>query len=96
MTLELRLQLCTFESSTECNKISFDQHSFSENLKGLLNRQRNKHLQKGTHRLRYVTMLIDGGISFTFLAVRSATEVKISAVSDSLLSPKRYVFGSQG
>ena len=35
MVLELRTQLCTFENSTKCNEISFDQHSFSEYLKGL-------------------------------------------------------------
>ena len=28
MALELRLQLCTFENSTNCNEISFDPHSF--------------------------------------------------------------------
>ena len=36
MALELRSQLCTFENSTNCNEISFDPHSFSEELKGLL------------------------------------------------------------
>ena len=36
MALELRSQLCTFENSTKCNEISFDLHSFSEWLKGLL------------------------------------------------------------
>ena len=36
MALELRSQLCTFENSTNCNEISFDPHSFSEKLKGLL------------------------------------------------------------
>ena len=30
MALELRLQLCTFENSTNCNEISFDPHSFPE------------------------------------------------------------------
>ena len=35
MALELRSQLCTFENSTNCNEISFDPHSFSEELKGL-------------------------------------------------------------
>ena len=36
MALELRLQLCTFENSTNCDEISFDLHSFREELKGLL------------------------------------------------------------
>ena len=36
MALQLRSQLCTFENSTNCNEISFDPHSFSEELKGLL------------------------------------------------------------
>ena len=36
MALQLRSQLCTFENSTNCNEISFDPHSFSELLKGLL------------------------------------------------------------
>ena len=36
VALQLRLQLCTFENSTNCNEISFDPHSFSEYLKGLL------------------------------------------------------------
>ena len=36
MALEFRSQLCKFENSTNCNEISFDPHSFSELLKGLL------------------------------------------------------------
>ena len=32
MALDLRSQLCTFVSSTNCNEISFDPHSFSEGL----------------------------------------------------------------
>ena len=36
MALELRLQLCTFENPTNFNEVSFDPHSFSEQLKGLL------------------------------------------------------------
>ena len=36
VALELRSQLCTFENSTNCNEISFDPHSFSEELKDLL------------------------------------------------------------
>ena len=43
MALELRSQLCTFENSTNCNEISFDLHSFSEQLKGLLSRTCNMH-----------------------------------------------------
>ena len=34
MALELRSQLCTFENFTNCNEISCDPHSFSE--QGLL------------------------------------------------------------
>ena len=34
MVLERRSQLCTLENSTKCNEISFDKHSFSEQLKG--------------------------------------------------------------
>ena len=36
MVLELRSQFGTFENSTNCNEISFDPHSLSELLKGLL------------------------------------------------------------
>ena len=39
MALELRSPLCIFENSTDCDEISFDPHSFSEKLKGLLGRR---------------------------------------------------------
>ena len=36
MALELLLVLYTFDNSTKCNEISFDPHSFLEELNGLL------------------------------------------------------------
>ena len=36
MALEVLSVLCTFDYSTKCNEVSFDPHSFSEQLKGLL------------------------------------------------------------
>ena len=45
MAIQLRSQLCTFENSTNCNEISFDPHSFSEKLKGLLTTRKIKDYQ---------------------------------------------------
>ena len=33
MLLKLRSQLCAFENCTKCNEISFDQDSFSEQVR---------------------------------------------------------------
>ena len=43
MALELLSALCTFDNSTKCPEITFDPHSFSEKLKGLL--QSNEFLR---------------------------------------------------